>query len=215
MGRQHRTAIPPNGQLLTQVEEESIVEYILSRDARGFSPRLADVTEMADLLLAVRGGRRVGTRWAQRFVVRRPELKTYVNRAYDYQRTRCEDPKIMKDWFRLVANMKAKYGIQDCDTYNFDETGFMMGAIRPAMVITRADRIGKPRSVQPGNREWATAIVCISGDGYAMPPYLVLQGRHHLANWYTQTGLPHDWVIRTTTNGWTDNKTGLGKYGIE
>lgn len=85
----------------------------------------------------------------------------------------------------------------------------MMGAIRPAMVITRADRIGKPKSVQPGNMEWATAIVCISGDGYAMPPYLVLQGRHHLANWYTQTGLPHDWVIRTTTNGWTDNKTGL------
>lgn len=50
------------------------------------------------------------------------------------------------------------------------------------MVITRADRIGKPKSVQPGNREWATAIVCISGDGDAMPPYLIVQGRHHLAN---------------------------------
>ena len=32
-------------------------------------------------------------------------------------------------WFRLVENMRGKYGIQDCDFYNFDETGFMMGMI--------------------------------------------------------------------------------------
>lgn len=27
----------------------------------------------------------------------------------------------------LVANRRAKYGIQDCDFYNFDETGFAIG----------------------------------------------------------------------------------------
>ena len=32
-------------------------------------------------------------------------------------------------WFRLVENMRAKYGIVDSDFYNFDETGFAMGMI--------------------------------------------------------------------------------------
>jgi uncharacterized protein YifN (PemK superfamily) len=35
--------------------------------------------------------------------------------------------------------MRAKYGVLDCDFYNFDETGFMMGIIYTTMVVTRAD----------------------------------------------------------------------------
>jgi hypothetical protein len=49
------------------------------------------------------------------------------NRKYDYKRALCEDHRAIRAWFRLVANMKAKYGIQDEDTYNFDETGFIIG----------------------------------------------------------------------------------------
>ncbi|KFY79971.1 hypothetical protein V499_01120 [Pseudogymnoascus sp. VKM F-103] len=64
-------------------------------------------------------------------------------------------------------------------------------------------------AVQPGNREWATAIVCINGEGRSVPPFLVVQGVNHLANWYTESGLPHDWAIKPTSNGWTDNETGL------
>jgi hypothetical protein len=78
--------------------------------------------------------------------------------------------------------MRAKYGVVDCDFYNFDETGFMMGQICPGMVVTRADRRGKAKRVQPGNREWATAIICINGEGWSVPPFLVVQGRNHLAN---------------------------------
>jgi hypothetical protein len=69
--------------------------------------------------------------------------------------------------------MRAKYGILDCDFYNFDETGFMMGMIRPGMVVTRSDRVGKPKAIQPGNREWATAICSIAGDGYVVRGTLV------------------------------------------
>lgn len=40
-------------------------------------------------------------------------------------------------------------------------------------------------------------------------PFLVVQGKNHLANWYTDGGLPCDWVIKPTENGWTNNETGL------
>jgi hypothetical protein len=36
-----------------------------------------------------------------------------------------------------------------------------------------------------------------------------VKGTYHLANWYTECGLPRDWVIKPTDNGWTDNETGL------
>lgn len=137
---------------------------------------------MADLLLAMRGGRRVGTRWVQRFVVRRPELETRVNCAYDYERAFYEDRKVFGNWFRLVENMKAKYGIQDCDFYNLDETGFMVDMIRPSMVVTRSDRIGKPKSVQPGNsdflREWGWVCdAAVSCGPRASPPRQLVHAR--------------------------------------
>ncbi|KAM5526450.1 transposase [Fusarium oxysporum f. sp. phaseoli] len=58
-------------------------------------------------------------------------LKTRLFRKYDYQRAKCEDPTIIRGWFRLVQNTIAKYGIRSDDIWNFDETGFMMGVIMP------------------------------------------------------------------------------------
>jgi hypothetical protein len=200
---------PPPHTKLTELEEEVILQHILDMDTRVFAPRLADVEDMANYILESRGGRRGGKLWADRFVKRRLELKTHFNRVYDFQRALCEDPAIIEPWFRLVENMRAKYGIQDCDFYNFDETGFMMGVICHSMVITRADRRGKGKAVQPGNREWATAIVCVNSEGWSVPPFLVVQGVNHLSSWYTEGSLPHDWVIKPTSNGWTNNETGL------
>ena len=37
----------------------------------------------------------------------------------------------------------------------------------------------------------------------------MVQGKNHLANWYTDGGLPHNWVVKPTNNGWTNNETGL------
>jgi len=144
---------------------------------------------MANHLLATRDQRRVGKLWAHRFVKRVPELKTNFSRSYDFQRALCEDPKQLEDWFRLVANMRAKFGVADADLWNFDETGFMMGVICGNMVVTWADRKGKSKKIQPGNREWATSIVAVSAEGQSTPPFLVVQGSYHLANWYTEGNL--------------------------
>lgn len=149
---------------LTPSEEDAIVRYIIELDTRGFSPRRADVEDMANLLLAKCGARRVGKNWTDRFIKRRPELCTRFSRAYDYQRAFQEDPDVLNAWFRLVANMRAKYGIQDCDFYNFDETGFMMGIIRPGMVVTRSDRVSKP------SRSWTVCNGCQPPP--AQPPWV-------------------------------------------
>ncbi|KAJ6437534.1 hypothetical protein O9K51_09740 [Purpureocillium lavendulum] len=164
---------------------------------------------MANHLLRVRDARPVGKNWAQNFVKRRPELRTRFSRKYDYQRAKCEDPKIIGPWFDLVRNVKSKYGILDDDTYNFDETGFMMGVIFAGMVVTTSDGRTRAKLAQPGSREWSTVIQAVSALGWAIPPFIILAGQHHLANWYQECDLPADWRLATTDNGWTTNEVGL------
>jgi hypothetical protein len=208
-GRPARRDTLANSRKLTELEEETIVQYVLELSTRSFPPRLCGVEDMANQLLRARGAPDVGQRWASNFVKRRPELRTRYSRRYDYQRAKCEDPKIISEWFALVRNTKTKYGILDDDTYNFDETGFMMGIIFPGMVVTTSDSCGKAKLAQPGNREWATVIQGVNSTGWAIPPFIILAAQYHLANWYTECNLPADWVITTTDNGWTTNEVGL------
>src|SRR5450432_2106696 len=152
-GMPSRRNSTPNSRKLTPIEELAIVQYILDLDSRGFPPRPQAVQEMADLLLAQRDASLVGINWTSNFINRRTELKTKFSRKYDYKRALCEDLVIIGDWFKLVRNMVAKYGILEEDIYNFDEAGFMMGVIAIAKVVTSTESRNRPKTTQPGNRE--------------------------------------------------------------
>jgi DDE superfamily endonuclease len=208
-GRPARCDIPPNSRKLTNLEEETIVQYILNLCTRSFPPRLCGVEDMANQLLRARDASDVGQRWAHNFVRRRPELRTRFARKYDYQRAKCEDPKIIGEWFNLVRHTKEEHGIADEDIYNFDETGFMMGMIFAGMVVTTSDGRGRAKLAQPGNREWATVIQGINSEGWAIPPFIILAAQYHLTNWYEVCDIPRHWPIKTTDKGWTTNEAGL------
>jgi hypothetical protein len=152
-GKPARRDCQPNSKKLTQAEEDVLVQYILDLDRRGFAPTLAAVHDMADRLLAVRGGGQVGQKWPSNFVRRTDSLKTSFNRLYDRQRALCEDPVLIRSWFDLVEQTKTKYGICDEDVFNFDEAGFMMGKLTTQLVVTGSERRGRPKTIQPGNRE--------------------------------------------------------------
>ncbi|KAL9562888.1 hypothetical protein ACKAV7_013074 [Fusarium commune] len=200
-GIQSRSDWVPKSRKLSDLEEQIIVQFILDLDSRGFPPRLPGVEEMANRLLADRNASPVGKRWASNFVRRHKELKTRFFRKYDYQRAKCEDPTAICNWFRLMENTIAKYGIRLDEIYNFDETGFLMGMIASRMVVTGTDRRGRPKSVQPGNREWITVIQVINAEGQAIPPFIIGAGQYHLANWYRESNLPGNWAIATSENG--------------
>jgi hypothetical protein len=208
-GKPARRDCQPNSKKLTQQEEKVIVQYILDLDLRGFAPTYAAVRDMADRLLAARGAGQVGVHWARNFVKRTDSLKTRFNRAYDRQRALCEDPVLIKSWFELVEQTRAKYGICDDDVYNFDEAGFMMGKIITQLVVTGSERRGRPKALQPGSREWATIIAGINAAGWSIPPFIILTGQYHLSAWYEDAAIPRNWVIAVSDNGWTNNKLGV------
>ena len=196
---------------LSSVEEQSLVQWILDLDCRGFPPHIIDVRRMADALLAARGQNPppppVGKCWVTRFVKSQPLLQTKWNRQFHSQRARCEDPVKISAWFKLVDDTRQTWGIANEDTYNFDETGFMMGVAATSKVVTSADTIGRATVIQPGNREWVTAIECINASGWSLPPFMILAGKLHQAGWYQD--LPPEWAVALSDNGWTTNELGL------
>jgi transposase len=173
--------LPPNAtelrnRKLTTLEEDVVVQYVLELDSRGYPPCFSAVEDMANHILCTKGLPYIGKNWVYRFIQRRPELKGRFTRVYDLQRALCEDPELISKWFTLFKNICDKYGILDSDIWNFDETGFMMGIITPYMVVTKAERLGKAKAVQPGNRDWATAIIAASAKGDIIPPYVLVKG---------------------------------------
>jgi hypothetical protein len=208
-GKPARRDCQPNSKKLTQLEEEVIIRHILDLDIRGFAPTYAAIRDMADKLLAARGAGQVGQKWPANFVKRTDSLKTCFNRAYDRQRALCEDPALIRPWFELIEQTKAKYGICDDDVYNFDEAGFMMGKITTQLVVTGSERRGRPKTIQPGNREWVTVIAAINATGWSVPPFLIFAGQYHLSAWYEEKDIPRDWAIAVSDNGWTNNELGV------
>jgi hypothetical protein len=194
-GIRSRRDIMPNSRKLSDLEEQILLQSIIDLDSRGFPPQIRIVEDMANRLLAARNKPPVGKRWASNFIERQPELQKRLPRTYDYKRALCEDPTIIRNWFRLIENTIMKYGIQPDDIWNFDETGFIMGKIQPKKVVTTAERRGRPKLVQPGNREWVTGIEAVSAEGQSIPPFIIVKGKKHLRSWYEGSTLPVDWLL--------------------
>jgi hypothetical protein len=165
---------------------------------------------MADLLLQKRGTTpvlSVGENWVTKFVQRHPLLSSRFSKRYNYERAKCEDPKIIREWFNLVQKTIFQFGIDPDNIYNFDETGFAMGLIATARVITRSEYYGRRALLQPGNRKWVTVIECTNASGWALPPCMIFKGKVFIESWFN--GLPEDWRFEVSPNGWTSDEIGI------
>ncbi|PQE12258.1 pogo transposable element protein [Rutstroemia sp. NJR-2017a BVV2] len=123
------------------------------------------------------------------------------------QRAIAQDEEIVRYYFQLFADAKAKYKVEWADIYNMDEKGVMMGVIGEEKVIISATEKGtKSYITQDGSREWSTLISCISGDGRYSPLYTIFKGIKHNLQWLDH--LPEGGAIALSANSWTDNIIG-------
>jgi hypothetical protein len=106
-GHTERTATHANNHKLTIIEEESLQKWILSLDDRGAAPRPTTVRQSANLLLEARGStpvQTVGEKWVYNYIKRHSDIVTQFSRRYNYERAKCEDPKIIRGWFDCVQS---------------------------------------------------------------------------------------------------------------
>jgi hypothetical protein len=79
---------------------------------------------------------------------------------------------------------KAKYGILDDDTYNFDKTGFTMSVGNRVKVVTASERRTQPIDVEQGDGEWVNFIAGINAMGWTIALYLIFKVKNQDASWY-------------------------------
>ncbi|KAI9035635.1 uncharacterized protein KD926_003175 [Aspergillus affinis] len=154
--------------------------------SRGYPLTIEKVRYLAEILLAAKlkpsapNNAFIRYRWVNRFINRHEaELQSKYTRRYDYQRAKCEDPKIIKRWFESVQNTIQKYGILEQDNYNMDKTGFQMGVASTAKAVT--------------------AIITISAAGVVLPPQIIFAGKMQQQKWYED--IPDDYRISVSENG--------------
>ena len=80
-----------------------------------------------------------------------------------------------------MEQTKAKYGICNEDVYNFNEASFLIGKITTQLVVTASERRARPKTIQPGGREWVTFIAGINAASWSIPPFLIFTSKYHLS----------------------------------
>ncbi|KAL2696030.1 hypothetical protein AAEP93_003330 [Penicillium crustosum] len=144
------------GYKFTQLEEESIQDWLISMDQRGTALTIAILKDMANLLLKHRGDdtpKTVSKNWPTQYIKRHPRLSSRFSRKYDYKRALIEDPNIIIEWFKLIERTITQYSITSDNIYNFDESGFAIGISATTKVITESFYTGRRGVLQAGNRE--------------------------------------------------------------
>lgn len=66
-----------------------------------------------------------------------------------------------------------------------------MEVITIAKVVTGIDRAGRPRTTQPGNREWVIVIKVVNATGFAIPLLVIFKAVMQQASWFEDRLILH------------------------
>jgi hypothetical protein len=103
--------------------------------------------------------------------------------------------------------VKEKYSIITANTWNMDEVGNALGPCANQTVIGSQDTtytyVAKPK-----DREWVTAIECISAAGRSLMPLIIFKGKYVQRQWFIPENTPQ-WTYTSSPNAFTSNDIGL------
>lgn len=106
-------------------------------------------------------------------------------------------PSLWTDGFSLCQTCEWSTGFK---TATFTTSGFIIGVISAAMVVTRSDRRDRSKLVQPGNLQQLSVQMQLGG---AFRHFWSFKEHTILVYWRRP---PANWTFRPTPNRWTNNK---------
>ena len=119
----------------------------------------------------------LGHHWVDKFLSRHPNLKSKFLSPMDKDRNNiASDPGTIAHWFELYYTIKQKYKVEDQDTYNMDEKGFMLGVLKKVKCVISKHTI-QPHTTHYGNREWVSLLKLISLDRRLLRPWIIFKGK--------------------------------------
>jgi hypothetical protein len=87
--------------------------------------------------------------------------------------------EVLRGWFSAYKSLITELKIKTHNTYNMDETGFLIGTMQSTRIIV--DSTLRTRfQAHPGRQEWVSAVKCICMDGTAINPLIIFKGQNIL-----------------------------------
>jgi hypothetical protein len=184
-------------------------EYLLMCHSMGRSASIDHIIAAANSILRCQGEETtVSRRWAKDWLIREHEfLKTLRSKPLEVKRRAAHQKEDIERHFKEYKRCKDHWGILDEDTYNFDETGCMIGMIAGSLVIVPADCTAVYID-DPANRELVTSTECISAGGFHIPPMITFKGAYHLRK-YFKNDMDGDILWSRSDSGFVNDKLTL------
>lgn len=211
-GRQSRSERAPVGRKLNSTQEASVVDYMKRFDSLSMPVTVSMVRATANHVLQITHDDlstpppRVGSAWTGRFLKRHPEFKKRKSKPLEACRSAAQDRDVIQHWFEVFKTLIEDEGILPCDIWNFDETGFNIGAAGDSIVLTR---FGNRRqySASSENRTRVSSIESINGAGDYLPPVHILPGKVLLDSWFPD--LDDDVALAISDSGYSNDQIGF------
>ncbi|KAM4065836.1 DDE superfamily endonuclease [Hirsutella rhossiliensis] len=202
-----RRDVQMNNLKLTATEETALVQWILSMDERGMPPTVAYTRRMANLLLSSEAKILSGKTGCGSLLAATAKSRQSTLADTTTNEPNAKTPKRSKDGTIESRRRNRNGGFLTRMSITLMRRGFKWESLQ-RRVLTRSDRRGRAVLTQPGNREWVTVIESINCQGWALPAKVIFQGKLHQASWY-ESGVPDDWHIAVSENGWTSDDLAL------
>ena len=210
-GRKAKSDIVPANRKLQEHQELAVCSYLDRLDKIGIPARTFMITGCANSILrrAADGlgpPPAVSEHWARRFLERHPKYLIRKQSVQEIDRKNAQDHDIILQWLLKFKRICDNYGIQPCDIYNFDESGFRIGVGKNQKIVTSNSDPDCSLSLGSNtNRETVTIVEAISGDGYVLPPMVIVSGIIHQERWFTTTGIEDDSLIAVSDTGYSND----------
>jgi ParB-like chromosome segregation protein Spo0J len=199
-------------QKLNPQQEATLVQYIENLTRKALPPTREMIQNFASQIAA----EPVSEAWVRRFVGRHSDhLVCKWTSGMDAVRHKADSKHKYKLYFDLLHQKMQQYDIQQCNSYNMDEKGFMIGVTgRSKHVFSRRQWEKKEvqATLQDGSREWVTVLATVCGDGSALPPGIIYQSTNSSlqASWVADIEAgKHNVFVTSSPSGWTNNDIGF------
>ena len=112
-------------QALTPAKESALISFIKRATALGHPIRQEYLRELAEVLRKEHVGKGLsplGDKWVTRFLQRHPDVKSQVAKSIEKAHVEVTKEQVL-EWFKQYREEIEKYGIEEENIYNIDESG--------------------------------------------------------------------------------------------
>ena len=210
-GVQSKMQRPGSNKKLNSMQEQMLLAYIERMDRIGTYALIHQVHAAAERILVLHAQpgtepASLGRDWTKNFVKRHKETLYKVRqKPIEVERAASNDSNEIAEWYTSYKDIKAKYGILPCDEYNFDESGFRIGIGGAQWIITRVSDNKRLHSASETNRDFASVLEAISGDGVALDPAVIIKGAQIMHQHLNNTDIPDGYMLGAQTRGYLND----------